>query len=123
MNQITRIATDRRGSRAVVHNGIVFLSGVTADDRGQDIRGQTQQVLAKIDRFLSMAGTSKSRLLTAQIWMKDIKNDFAGMNEVWDAWTAVDAAPTRAAAQCDLGLPEILVEIIVTAAIENTGSQ
>ena len=123
MNQITRIATDRRGSRAVVYNGIVFLSGATADDRSQDIRGQAQQVLAKIDKFLSMAGTSKSRLLTAQIWMKDIKNDFAGMNEIWDAWTALDAAPTRATAQCDMGLPEILVEIIVTAAIENTGSQ
>lgn len=117
MNEITRIDTAKRGSRVVIYNGIVFLAGATADDRSQDIRGQTEQTLAKIEGFLAKAGTDKSRLLTAQIWLKDIKNDFAGMNEVWDAWTAPEAAPTRATAQCEMGLPEILVEIIVTAAV------
>lgn len=117
MSEIERIATDRRRSRAVVYNGIVFVGGQTADDRKQDIRGQTQQTLAKIEKFLAEAGTDKSRLLTAQIWIKDLQRDFAGMNEVWDAWTAPGAAPTRATAQCELGAPDILVEIIVTAAV------
>ncbi len=117
MNDILRIATDKRRSRAVVYNGIVFVGGQTADDRSQDIRGQTQQTLAKIEKFLAETGTDKSRLLTAQIWLKDIKNDFAGMNEVWDAWTTPDAASTRATAQCEMAAPDVLVEIIVTAAV------
>ena len=66
---------------------------------------------------LAEVGTDKSRLLTAQIWVKDIKSDFAGMNEVWDAWVTPSKAPTRATAQCELATPDILVEIIVTAAI------
>jgi len=117
MGDITRISTDKRRSRAVVYNGIVFVGGQTADDRSQDIRGQTRQTLAKIDKFLAEAGTDKSRLLTAQIWIKDINNDFAGMNEIWDAWTAPNAASTRATAQCEMGASDVLVEIIVTAAV------
>jgi enamine deaminase RidA (YjgF/YER057c/UK114 family) len=116
MNDITRIATNERASRAVIYNGIVFLCGQAADDRSQDIRGQTRQALAKVDKFLAAADTDKSCLLSAQIWLKDIARDFAGMNEVWDAWTAPDAAPTRATAQCEMGAPDVLVEIIVTAA-------
>lgn len=118
MSDIKRIATDTRRSRAVVYNNIVFIGGQTADDRSQDIRGQTRQTLAKIDNFLAAAGTGKQRLLTAQIWLKDIERDFAGMNEIWDAWTAPGAAPTRATAQCQLASPEVLVEIIVTAAVQ-----
>ncbi len=117
MSKIERISTDKRRSRAVVYNGIVFVGGQTADDRSQDIRGQTQQVLAKIERFLAEAGTEKSRLLSAQIWIRDIAKDFAGMNEIWDAWTAPNSAPTRATAQCTMGAPDVLVEIVVTAAV------
>lgn len=117
MSNIVRIATDKRRSRVVIYNGIAFVSGQAADDRSQDIRGQTQQTLAKIDSFLERAGTSKHHLLTAQIWLKDIKNDFQGMNEIWDSWTAPDAAPTRATAQCLMGAEDVLVEIIVTAAV------
>lgn len=117
MNDIVRIETDKRRSRAVIYNGMVFIGGQTADDRSQDIRGQTKQTLAKIDKFLAEAGTDKSRLLTAQIWIKDIVNDFEGMNEIWNGWTAPDAAPTRATAQCDMAAPDLLVEIIVTAAV------
>ena len=116
MTEITRIATDKRRSRAVVYNGMVFVGGQTADDRSQDIRGQTVQTLAKIEKFLADAGTDKSRLLTAQIWIKDLARDFAGMNEIRDAWTASAAAPTRATAQFEMGAPDVLVEIIVTAA-------
>ena len=117
MSDIVRLDTNTRLSRAVVYNGMVFLCGQTADDRSQDIRGQTKQTLAKIEKFLANAGTDKSRLLSAQIWIKDITKDFAGMNEVWDAWIAPNAAPTRAAAQCEMGAPDVLVEIIVTAAV------
>lgn len=116
-NEIRRIATDPRRSRAVVYNGMVFVGGQTADDRSQDIAGQTRQVLAKIEKFLADAGTDKSRLLTTQIWLKDISRDFSGMNEVWNSWTAPDAAPTRATAQCQMASPEVLVEMIVTAAL------
>jgi enamine deaminase RidA (YjgF/YER057c/UK114 family) len=117
MNNIKRIESNKRASRAVVFNGMVFIAGATADDRSQDIQGQTKQALAKIEKFLADAGTDKSRLLSAQIWIKDIAKDFAGMNEIWDAWTAPNAAPTRATAQCEMGAPDVLVEIIVTAAV------
>jgi enamine deaminase RidA (YjgF/YER057c/UK114 family) len=117
MNNIVRIETSARLSRAVVYNGMVFLSGATADERSQDIRGQTKQTLAKIEKLLTAAGTDKSRLLSAQIWLRDIVRDFAGMNEIWDAWTAPNAAPTRATAQCEMGASDVLVEIIVTAAV------
>ena len=118
MNDITRIETTKRMSRIVVYNGMVFISGQTPDDYSQDIQGQTRQPLAKIDKYLSEARTDKSRLLTAQIWLKDIARDFAGMNEIWNAWTAPDSAPTRATAQCEMAAPNILVEIIVTAAVK-----
>jgi enamine deaminase RidA (YjgF/YER057c/UK114 family) len=117
MSDITRIETDPRRSRVVVYNGMVFVGGMTADDRSQDIKGQTRQTLAKIEEFLAKAGTDKSRVLTAQIWIKDLARDFEGMNEVWNAWTAPNAAPTRATAQAEMGAPDVLVEIIVTAAV------
>jgi len=117
MNDIVRIESSARASRAVVHNGMIFLAGATADDRVQDIRGQTEQVLAKIDKYLAAAGSNKSRLLSAQIWLRDIVRDFVPMNEVWDAWTPENAAPARATAQCEMGAPDVLVEIVVTAAL------
>ncbi len=116
MSEITRIETDTRRSRAVVYNGVVYVGGMAADDRSQDITGQTEQALARVEKFLAQAGTDKSRLLTAQIWLKDIKRDFEGMNAVWNAWTAPGCAPTRATCQCEMGAPDVLVEIIVTAA-------
>ena len=116
MSDITRLTTNARRGRCVIFNKMVFLGGQVADDRSQDIRGQTIQALAKIDRFLAEAGTDKRRLLTAQIWLKDIARDFAGMNEAWDAWIDSECAPARATAQCELGAPGGLIEIIVTAA-------
>jgi enamine deaminase RidA (YjgF/YER057c/UK114 family) len=117
MSGIVRVAPGKRLSHAVVYNGIIFVAGVTADDLHKDIRGQTRETLAKIEKILADAGSDKSRILSAQIWLKNIGKDFAGMNEIWDAWTAPNAAPTRATAQCEMAKPNILVEIIVTAAI------
>lgn len=116
MSDIVRIETDKRRSRAVVYNGIVFVGGMAAEDRSQDITGQTKQALARVEKFLADVGTDKSRLLTAQIWLKDIARDFEAMNAVWNGWTAPDAAPTRATAQCEMAAPDVLVEIVVTAA-------
>lgn len=117
MADIKRIETSARISRAVIHNGVAYLAGTTAAEKTPDIRAQTRDVLKRIEARLEEIGTDKSRLLTAQIWIKNIKDDFAGMNEVWDAWTAPGNAPTRATAECNLASPDILVEIIVTAAI------
>jgi enamine deaminase RidA (YjgF/YER057c/UK114 family) len=117
MSDIVRIVTNARRGRAVVYNGMVFVGGQVAEDRGQGIRGQTKQALAKIEQILAEAGTDKGRLLSAQIWIKDIANDFAGMNEIWDGWMDPDGAPSRATAQCEMGAPDVLVEIIVTAAV------
>ena len=117
MADIKRIESSARISRAVIHNGVAYLAGQTSVDRSPDIRVQTRDVLQKIEARLAQVGSDKSRLLTAQIWIKNIKDDFAGMNEVWDAWTAPGNAPTRATAECNLASPDVLVEIIVTAAV------
>ena len=115
MTDIIRLESNQRMSRVVKANGFVFIGGQTAADRALDIKGQTEQVLAKIDGFLAQAGIDKTRLLTAQIWVADIARDFAGMNEVWDAWVAPGCAPTRATVQSALAAPDLLVEISVTA--------
>lgn len=117
MSEIVRIVTNTRRGRALVYNGTVHVGGQAADDRNQDIRGQTRQALSKIDKILADAGTSKAHLLTAQIWLKNITRDFAGMNEVWDGWVLPEEAPARATAQCEMGAPDVLVEIIVSAAV------
>ena len=116
MSTVTRLHTNQRRSSVVVFNNFVFLGGQTCDDKCLDIRGQTRETLKKIDRFLADAGTDKTRLLTAQIWIRDIARDFEGMNEVWDAWVAPGCGPTRATAQCTMAKPGTLVEIVVTAA-------
>ena len=102
-------------SRAVEYNGMVFVAGLTADDYSLDIKGQTEQVLRKIDKYLAAAGTNKTRLLSVLIYISDINNKDA-MNEVWQAWTDKSNLPARACVQAPLGSPRTLVEIMVTAA-------
>jgi enamine deaminase RidA (YjgF/YER057c/UK114 family) len=115
MSPIQRFHPGQRLSEASLHAGTLYLAGQIADDAGQDIRGQTRQVLASIDRLLGEAGSDKSRILMAQIFLADLA-DFAGMNEVWDAWVAPGQAPCRATVQSRLARPEWRVEIVVTAA-------
>ena len=93
------------------------VAGVTAGDITGDIGAQTQDVLNKIDGYLQQAGTSKAKLLTVQIWLKDIDKDFAGMNKVWGEWVDKANMPTRATCEAKLARPELLVEIIVSAAL------
>ena len=117
MTDITRIETTQRLSSLVVHNGVAYMTGVTAQDSTLDIQGQTRQVLEEIDAHLAKIGTDKSRMLSVQIWLKDIERDFAGMNEVWDAWVPAGCGPARATGESKLALPSLLVEILVTAAV------
>lgn len=102
-------------SQAVVSNGMVFLAGQVAGDTSQDVGGQTRQVLAAIDRLLAEAGSDKSRLLSAQIFLADMA-DFAAMNKVWEAWVVPGQTPARATVQAAMAAPDYKVEIVVTAA-------
>jgi enamine deaminase RidA (YjgF/YER057c/UK114 family) len=101
-------------SRAVIHGDIVYLCGVVPDPEG-DITAQTRQVLGRIDQLLLSTGTTKSRLLTAQIWLADMAH-FGAMNAVWNAWVDPAHPPVRACVRAELYRPEVLVEIMVTAA-------
>lgn len=116
MSDIQRIDSNKRLSRIVIHNDVVHVAGVTSSDLSADIGVQTRDVLAKIDGYLAQAGTNKSRLLTVQIWLKDIDRDFEGMNAVWGEWADMANMPTRATGEVKLARPELLVEIIVSAA-------
>ncbi|MDH0746837.1 RidA family protein [Pseudomonas sp. GD03842] len=116
MLEITRVETNQRMSRVVQCNGFTFVGGQTANDRSLDIKGQTAQVLEKIDGYLAKVGLDKTRILSAQVWLSDIQANFAGMNEVWDAWAPEGQAPARATVESRLAAPELLVEITVIAA-------
>ena len=119
MADIRRIETTQppgpRMSRAVVRGDNIYLAGLTASDTSQDVAGQTRQILDKIDHYLKEAGTNKSNLLTANLWIKDMAL-FADMNSVWNAWVDPENPPARACVRADLARPEVLVEIMVTAA-------
>ncbi|WP_144636977.1 RidA family protein [Bordetella genomosp. 13] len=115
MNDIVRMDSNAKLSRIVIHGDTVYVAGVTANEPG-GIEAQTRGVLAKIDTYLAQAGTDKSRMLQVQVWLKDIDRDFAGMNSVWAEWAPKDAMPTRATCEAKLASPDLLVEIIVTAA-------
>lgn len=116
MTDITRIDQSARRSRAVAYGGMVFLAGQVADDKTALIAEQTRQALAKVDDMLARAGTDKSRLLSAQIWLRTM-DDFDGMNSVWDAWVVPGQTPTRCCGRVELADPEWRVEIVVTAAV------
>jgi enamine deaminase RidA (YjgF/YER057c/UK114 family) len=113
---IKRFQTGPRMSQAVVHGNTLYLAGQVADTPVPSVAEQTQQVLAKIDRLLKEAGTDKSRLLSANIWLADISR-FEEMNRVWDAWVAPGNTPARATVQSALARPTNLVEIMVVAAL------
>jgi enamine deaminase RidA (YjgF/YER057c/UK114 family) len=115
MTEITRIEPGARMSQAVVHGGIAYLAGQVGAP-GASVTEQTQAVLAEVDRLLSAAGTSKARLLTAQIWLADMET-FSEMNAVWDAWVDRANPPARWTGEAKLATSDYKVEIIVTAAV------
>jgi enamine deaminase RidA (YjgF/YER057c/UK114 family) len=95
---------------------VAYLSGQVADDTTQDITGQTTQILAVIDKLLATAGSDKTKILMAQIFVANMK-EFDGMNKAWDAWVADGHAPPRATIEARLASADYKVEIVVTAAI------
>jgi enamine deaminase RidA (YjgF/YER057c/UK114 family) len=115
--EIRRYHAGKRLSEMTVHDGVVYLAGQVADDTTQDVRGQTAQVLAAVDRLLGEAGTDRTRILRAEIFLADVAYDFGAMNEVWEAWVPVGNAPPRSTVQARLAKPEWKIEIVVTAAL------
>lgn len=115
MSELQRFHVGPRLSEMAIHNGTVYLAGQVPDDTTADMRGQTAQVLAMIDRLLAEAGSDKSRMLMVQIFLPDIA-DIVAMNEVWDAWVAPGHTPPRATVQARLANPGYKIEVVVTAA-------
>ena len=113
---LRRFHVGDRMSEMAIFNHSVYLAGQVAGDATQDIRGQTRQVLAAIDKLLTEAGTDNAHIVMAQIYLADMA-DFAAMNEVWDDWVAPGDAPPRATVQAALARPAWRIEIVVTAAI------
>ena len=114
MTAITRIETGARMSQAVIHNGLVYLAGQVGKP-GESVADQTRTCLAEVDRLLAAAGSDKTRILSAQIWLADMAT-FSEMNGVWDAWVAKGHAPARATGESALATPDYKVEVIVIAA-------
>lgn len=113
--QIQRQETKQRMSRIVKHNGTVYLCGQVCADATKDISEQTQTMLDKVDALLVQAGSDREHMLSATVYVRDMK-DFAAMNAVWDAWVPEGHAPARACVEARMARAELLVEISVVAA-------
>ena len=114
MSDIKRIETGKRMSQAVIHNGLVYLAGQVGAP-GESVTDQAKSALASVERLLAEAGSDKSRILQATIWLADMA-DFAEMNAVWDAWVEPGHAPTRACGESKLATPDYKFEVIIVAA-------
>lgn len=114
MSDIERYEFETRVHHAVKHNGVVYLTGQVGTP-GESAASQTREVLDKIDRLLALAGTDKSRILNAILWLDDLR-DFEEVNTVWDAWVVKAQAPARSTGQARMAKSGMLVEIIITAA-------
>lgn len=111
---IERLDTGPRMSQAVIHGGVVYLAGQVAAGDGVTI--QAKAVFASIDDLLAKAGTDKSRVLTAPIWLADMA-DFDEMNSVWDAWVGGQNTPARATGEVRLATPDYRIEVIIVASL------
>ena len=114
---LKRIGAGNRMSDAVIHGGKVYLSGfVPENSAGKSVKEQTADILRQIEATLKQAGSDKTRILKANIWLTDIKT-WGEMNEAWDAWVIPGQAPARATVESKLASPEFNVEIMVEAAL------
>jgi enamine deaminase RidA (YjgF/YER057c/UK114 family) len=113
--EITRAGTGARMSQAVTAGGLIFLSGQVADVNLKSVGAQTINILETIDRLLAEMGSSRSRLISATIWLSDIST-FEEMNAEWDRWVTPGRTPARATVEAKLASPKYLVEIAVVAA-------
>lgn len=114
---VRRLHPGHRMSQVVVHGNTVYLAGQVADNPVPSVGEQTRQILAKIDALLEEVGSSKSKILSANIWLAEISS-FDEMNQVWDAWVSPGNTPARATVQAALARPANLVEIMVVASNE-----
>jgi enamine deaminase RidA (YjgF/YER057c/UK114 family) len=112
---VQRLHVGSRLSQVVIHGDTVYTAGVVADDPNANVGGQTGQILDKIDQYLKEAGTDKTRILMATIWLSDIRH-FDEMNAVWDMWVPKGNTPARACVESRLATPKYKVEIRVIAA-------
>ena len=116
--KIERHEVGPRMSQAVAHGDRVYLAGQVAKDMaGKSVAEQTKEILQIIDKLLAMAGSDKTKLLQAQIFLTDISK-FGEMNKVCEAWVSPGNTPARATVQSTLARPAALVEIMVTAALD-----
>ena len=115
---ITRNNTTERASQSVIHNGIAYLSGQVPADADAGIQDQTQSTLDRIDAILQDIGSSRENIISATVYLRDIANHFALMNEVWNNWVPTGHAPARACVQAELARPALLVEISIIAAVD-----
>jgi enamine deaminase RidA (YjgF/YER057c/UK114 family) len=113
---IKRIEPGKRFCAAVVHDSTVYVAGTVASDTNADVKGQTEQILKRIDQLLAAAGSHKSKALSATVYMADITK-WEEMNTAWDAWVDPANMPVRATVQTQLAAPKYLVEIMMTAAL------
>jgi enamine deaminase RidA (YjgF/YER057c/UK114 family) len=114
---LKRIGAGDRMSEAVIHNGMVYLAGMVAETTvGKSVKEQTKDILSQIDDVLKQAGSDKTKIVKANIWLTDIKT-WAEMNEAWDAWVVKGQTPARATVESKLAAPGLDVEIMVEAAI------
>ena len=114
---LKRIGAGNRMSEAVIHGGKVYLAGMVAETTvGKSVKEQTKDILDQIDATLKEAGSDKTKVLKANIWLTDIKT-WGQMNEAWDAWVAPGQTPARATVESKLAGPGLDVEIMVEAAI------
>ncbi len=112
---IQRIQPGKGLSAAVVHGDTIYIAGQIAADAAADVKGQTQQILKKFDDLLAAGGSNKSKLLSATIWLADMRY-FDDMNSVWDAWMDPANPPARATVEARLAAPKYFVEIAGIAA-------
>src|SRR5262249_13898624 len=113
---IQRHNVGKRLSEIVVHGNTVYLAGEVPDDTSKDVTGQTEVVLAKIDKLLAQVGSDKTKLLSAQIFLPNMA-DFAGMNAAWEKWVVPGQTPARATIEAKLANPAFKVEIMCIAAL------
>ena len=113
--EVKRTGVATRFSKCVIHNNTLYLCGQVAVDSDADIREQTRSMLANADAVLAENGSSKEKVLSATIFLRDIK-DYAGMNEVWDVWVPEGHAPARTCVEARLARPDMLVEVTIVAA-------
>jgi len=119
MSNIQRLRSETRYSEVVIHNGTIYLAGQLAEHLEEGIEGQTRETLASIERLLQEAGSDKSRILSVTVYLKNMADDYAAFNALWDAWLIPGTAPARACVEAPMYSPKVLVELSVIAAVKS----